>query len=1489
MKPAHRFLLLLASALPASVFVCAPTAQAQDADSEPTAIGRRYDVADHNSARVALQKFERHAQEGDWTLAVEQLQRLLDLPPEDGVVVEVHKSDPVRFLGAAAYARELFAELPAEGLAAWEAIHRDTAEAQLARGIDLRRIEDLRQVARRYPAVDLQRRAHDAVVRLALARGDLSLAAQHLRALLDVVEGDTRASVLARLALVRAQSGDVQGVARVRALVGASGDVPVPGPAGPEPLRRFLDRMDELAGPAATRGTSWNKLGGDAQGRNVSPTPPTPAEPRWNTPLRTFYREGTERERRHYGRGSIHAPDNPLRAVEPVVAYGTVYLNTGLTVRASDLASGEPVWTFESRQRIPRWRDNPAAIQSLTVADDVVYAAVATESRLPEDAEQSFIGNIIIWSLPHRSLVALDARTGETLWQHDRPALDDRPDREAILAESVASPPVVVGDDLFVTTWSYSGSYKLRLVCYDRHTGTTRWRRSLVQGQQEINLFGRPVKELVTPPVAVRDGVVYVVTGLGVLAAVDQGTGEVQWITAYPQSRIPDSSYWWQTRDRRVTWWPSSVLATPEAVVIAPPDGVRLGAYSPVDGRLLWERLQHRGSQEYHWLLGTHEGNVFVAGGSAAAYDLRDGSPAWSDRLSGRLAAPLDADTYANGRGLLTPERLYVPTPEGIAVLDTETGAYQETWPLTDVQGRPDTGTLVSGEGALLVCTTGLIDCYYDYERVRDRLLQRLADEPANARLRLDAGEIFRSAGRIDDAIAALGEGVRLLQTMPPRARDELERSLRRSLFDAHLARADEFLDLARVEDAVADLEAAASATQDPARAAYALFRLARLTGGAASLARCRAALQRIADEFPDVLVTLEDGASVHAGATAGLLLGDLDQRSGRPTDAVARWTDLLEHHADEPVGNVSARDAVALRLEHEAYGPGTEAGELLRRRARDAVEVARRAADADALTRVARLYPVPDVVALASVVAARLRLADGRPREAVGLLSRALRTDLDSASRAETLWLQAQAYEQLEAPSVARSMLERLLRDHADATIEGVGRVQDVATRRLATLADATSPDSPTDLRAPFEPAWELDVQSPEISLLPVDRRLPGELDGDLVITQDDRLGILRSADGTPRWQVPAGFQPRVGGIAGDVIATAGDAVGRRRGVLAAGFAAADGRQVWRVELDGAYHHGLARFGTLYLLTVVDSGRSRRPAFELTALDGESGDVLARRRFEGPLRSSLTLVGDTLVVYSQGRGTRDDPHRTLHFLDAMTFAPRGRVPFDYGIPDELDARADGGAAYTTSGPGVIVALDPSNGTELWTHALATSPPRAVKRLLPVPGGLLVTDNRDSVLMLSESDGAVVWQRDLSGMGEIPYGGEAVGDTLAVIALQQRSDRSFLLVGIDVASGEELWQRRLDGPDLSAVGLSVHRHQVAVHRVEMRRAGGLRTTTEMDYLDRATGETVQTLAPELVSGQYADFRPADDLLLIWTRQGLRAAYRPADAGNGGGR
>lgn len=1477
----HR--LLLAAAAAGMSFLAAGPARGED-DLVP----QSFRVQDHGAVWQRVEEYNRRAAQGEWERAVEELQALLDLPFDANLVMRVPGSSPPRWISAAAQARGLFDLLPPDGRAAWEAAARERAERLLARGLRARRVEDLHAAARRFPARDVLRRAHDALANLALARGDFREAATELSDLLGVVDPPERPEVVARLAVAYAQAGDRAATERTARLAADIKDALVPGPGGHEPLSRFLERMIEASGPDVGAATGWPQYAGDATGTALADPPPRPERRAWDTPLLTLYRSGRENPDDGYSnQPSEHVP------VAPAISRNMVFVNNGLSLVAADLASGRRLWHRSTRQGVAQWRDNPVATFGVSVEGDEVYAALATRADAPPNIDRTFYRRVIIYALPHRALHAVNRLSGELLWSHAREDIVARPDEAQVYEESVAGPPLVVGNDLLVATWKFNGAYEVRLVCYDRHTGATRWRTTLAHGQQELNLFGRPVKELASSALAERDGVVYLATGLGVAAAVSRDRGDVLWLAAYRQTDIPSPIQWWQTTDRRVSWLPGPTSVTADLVIVAPPDSPYLLAFDRATGETRWA-LESTRSPHYQWFLGVANGRAYVLGKSKLeCLNLANGARIWhGDEQAGRLRVDRGPVLDAEGAGVLTGDRVFVPTDEGLLEIDALTGLGATLHALPADNRGLDSGNLTSADGALLLTSKARVDAYFDFEVQRRRLVERLAREPDDPRLRLEAGEIFRNAARdepggtlLDDSVACLTRGLELTRELSPGARERLEKPLRSSLFAALRQRSRARLAASDLHGALADLGSAVDVAGTPDDAARGLFDLADLAHKVGERRQAADALRRVAEELPDARVHSESDPPAHAGALARLRLGEMDAADGRRLEAAGRWLDLLESHPDGDLGTSNVQAAVNERLQALLADDGDAAvRDLVRSRAHAALDRARAQGGAEELTRVARLYPDPEIGAQAALAAADAHARDGRPWNVVQVLTALLRTPVEDRTKARALWKLAAAYRELGAVAHERAVLQRMVKE-----CRGVQLTREdadaVARQALEDPRFRTADRGLPDLRVPLSLLWEADRNEPVIPQLQrVVGPEPEALRNRFLTTRSGTLELRDAKTGTVGWRIALPMEPRLAATADGMVAMVGDhARTREAAVTLEAYDLADGSTRWSRPIRGAYQAADANLGALHVLSVEESEAT--PVYVLTSVDLRTGGVVASREFRTPLRPQVTACSDAVLVYEFSRGDDGQPPRAIRVLDSATLAARGRIPLlgadtaaaahppGTQIAVTTDVASTGAAAADR-----IVAVDLGTGAQVWRAQLPGRGTAQVKRLHGFRGGVLVSDTADRISRLSVEDGSVLWTRDLSSVGNLVFDGEAVEDGLGILTLRPQGSGEARAVAISLDDGRELWNVGLGSSGSARPSLCTE--VVAYEITDWSRRSQIRSSVLL--LDRATGRALQTVLHPTMSEQYQTALLVGSHLVVTTPAALAVYGRTGE-------
>ncbi len=189
-------------------------------------------------------------------------------------------------------------------------------------------------------------------------------------------------------------------------------------------------------------------------------------------------------------------------------------------------------------------------------------------------------------------LVALDSGSGALLWHtgalgESHPVLGDR-------ATCCASPPLVVGEDVYVLFARRVGVVELYAACLELATGRPRWVRFLGAAESGRDLgFGPLGGRDERPPVravpwgqrpALAQGELCVVPHAGFAAGLEAATGTLRWLRALPRFLANSGA-----SDRAVgASARNEPLSLPGAWALAPMDAPLVLALEQGTGRLRW-------------------------------------------------------------------------------------------------------------------------------------------------------------------------------------------------------------------------------------------------------------------------------------------------------------------------------------------------------------------------------------------------------------------------------------------------------------------------------------------------------------------------------------------------------------------------------------------------------------------------------------------------------------------------------------------------------------------------------------------------------------------------------------------------------------------------------------------------------------------------------------------------------------------------------------
>ncbi|HTT14026.1 MAG TPA: PQQ-binding-like beta-propeller repeat protein, partial [Burkholderiaceae bacterium] len=158
-----------------------------------------------------------------------------------------------------------------------------------------------------------------------------------------------------------------------------------------------------------------------------------------------------------------------------------------------------------------------AQIDKRTVSGlGLAWTAQLRASDTPLQASPIVSGGLIFVTQSRDGVVALDARTGEQVWEYRRPVPETLP----LCCGSPNRGAAILGDTLFV------GTLDAHLVALDAATGKPRWMVQVAEPREGYSITGAPL--------AIRDKVLIGVAGgefggRGFLAAFDAASGRQRW------------------------------------------------------------------------------------------------------------------------------------------------------------------------------------------------------------------------------------------------------------------------------------------------------------------------------------------------------------------------------------------------------------------------------------------------------------------------------------------------------------------------------------------------------------------------------------------------------------------------------------------------------------------------------------------------------------------------------------------------------------------------------------------------------------------------------------------------------------------------------------------------------------------------------------------------------------------------------------------------
>ncbi len=271
-------------------------------------------------------------------------------------------------------------------------------------------------------------------------------------------------------------------------------------------------------------------------------------------------------------------------------------------------------------------------------------------------------------------------------------------------------------------------------------------------------------------PVAVSNRVVYVVTNLGAVAALDAGGGTVKWIRVYDRAKTTADQMGGggEIVQSQEFWAPNPPIVYKNRLIATPQDSDTIYGYDLETGARAWQKSR-LGDQEtgdvapkatgvappsqsrYKHVLGIVNGALAMTGTDILFVNALNGK---------NLTDPYPVEGTIRGRGAVTANMAWISTDKELWRFDisNEGGKFKIGDPIATKWADPKTeaGSVYSAGGALYTVSHSHVNAYIVWEELEAKLLERLTKQPGDFGARIELADVYNSIERFDQTLAEL-------------------------------------------------------------------------------------------------------------------------------------------------------------------------------------------------------------------------------------------------------------------------------------------------------------------------------------------------------------------------------------------------------------------------------------------------------------------------------------------------------------------------------------------------------------------------------------------------------------------------------------------------------------------------------------------------------------------------------------------------------------
>jgi outer membrane protein assembly factor BamB len=1194
----------------------------------------------------------------------------------------VHQVEEATFCGVREECLRLISRLPEEGLS----VYRKRFDPFL---LDIEKdpsssVEAIADAVHRYPLATQAPRLGERLADIALEKGDFSRSLFHLDQALRWLPAENLAAarMLGKKAFVLAGMKDVQGLGDLLDQVHElhrKARIEVAG----KPVDLTLHVARFLAQVRSRRGKQgevdfWPIWGGNVR-HDLAATQAIPLVPQsWFARIPTENRLGEKRVS-----GRLAQKEYRYSPYHVVVAGGEVFLSNGVGLYAFDLYSGESRQLFEGLVDDIETQQRPHVIYGLTYDRGFLYANLEGPNDQPEEKWHWYDIQVPI---PERKLLKIDARSGKVAWILGDPSRDP----EAFLNKVwISSPPIVLGETLFVIGNYFEGMLKCYLLAIDVHSGSLRWRRRLCSGQQELNMFGRPVKELPGTILASDRGVLYAVTGLGAIVAIEAATGDLLWLTRYDRLPVMATTTS-QVRERPPAWANCPPILVEDRLLVAPLDSNRFYCLSATTGKTLWSRFRS-GSKYLVW---AGRKQVILAGQDLSSLTLGQGSSLWEKGFAG--------GEKVYGQGAVAGNSVYIPTDRALYRFDLTTGRLLARQSLRSVRGNEESpgGNLLVVDGALISVSRKQITVYFDMKKTLQLLQASIQKHPDDPNLHLRLGGMYLKRKQYEEALGCFIQAHRLSTAEDAMPDGDIRAKARDSLFSIYLLLARGSVS-ERPEEGKRWYQSARKYATTPEQKIRLLLGEAELFEKLASTEELFRVQNVLIQTFGDHRLLLE-GRRISVGLETLLQRARYEEARLEWAQAVHAYQSILHRFPEEQTSGVRqasrpGREVAYLEISRLIEEHGRIIYSSQERLARRLFAEAKQGGSGRELRRLLALYPNSEVIPECTLELARILVVEDRRVEAAAIWRNYLRSAKQPEKEAEVYCRLARNYEKLEWWESARKTWLSLGDLHGERTVvvEGVRTQVKPLVEKSLKRDEYLGSDSDVELsrhltlrpRQGESSRWKATDNAPQgVQVLDLPFNGPDEVLDKVYLDMAGELECRVARTGKVVWKVRVGTRIRQAVWARNRLVV-------RTAYQVQCFNPQTGHRFWTLPFQGSIRGFCSDDG---LIAVIASRAGRQRKEDLHLVDGASGVVVWSESIPG-LPSPTPIFSDTEIVVS----LRGAPGKHL-FFNLVTGATRSPllIPSHYlFVPPALSSSK---RLIVTGSPESIWCYDIRGDRVLW-------------------------------------------------------------------------------------------------------------------------------------------------------------------------------------------